>query len=330
MSAGVCGKTASGEGPTMKLHANAPHGPRGRAEMVRRVLQGHYAREVAEDFGVTERTVRKWLARYRAEGKQGLLDRSSRPHRTPTALSPAVRQQIETLRRQRWTGARIAGKVGRSPATVHRLLQRLGLERLRKVDPRPPVQRYEWATPGEMLHIDIKKLGRIIQPGHRLTGDRRDTVRGAGWEWAHVCVDDASRLAYVEVLPDERTPSVLGFLQRAMRWLAGHGIRVRRIMTDNGPAYLSGAFAARCRQLGTRHIRTRPYTPRTNGKAERFIQTLLREWAYPRVYRTSAERREWLTRWLHVYNFHRPHKSLGGAPPITRLASGDNLVQAHI
>lgn len=162
----------------MKLHANAPHGPKGRAEMVRRVLQGHYAREVAEDFGVTERTVRKWLARYRAEGRQGLTDRSSRPHRMPTATSAAVRERIEGLRRQRWTGARIAGKVGLSAATVHRVLQRLGLERLRKLDPRPPVQRYEWATPGEMLHVDIKKLGRIVQPGHRLTGDRHRIRRG--------------------------------------------------------------------------------------------------------------------------------------------------------
>jgi transposase InsO family protein len=298
--------------------------------MVRRVVQGETASEVADDFGVCERTVRKWLARYRAEGRQGLEDRSSRPRRLPTATPERVRARIEALRRQRWTGARIATKVGVHPATVHRILQRVGLERLRKLDPKPAPQRYEWATPGDMLHVDIKKLGRIIQPGHRLTGDRRDTVRGAGWEWAHVCVDDASRLAYVELLPDERTPNATGFVQRAARWLAGFGIRTHRLMTGNGSAYLSRDFAASCLQLGTTHVRTRPYTPRTNGKAERFIQTLLREWAYPRVYRTSAERREWLPRWLHVYNFHRPHKSLAGAAPISRVAWGDILVRAHI
>jgi transposase InsO family protein len=313
----------------MKLHANAPHGPKGRAEMVRRVLQGQVAREVAEDFGVSERTVRKWLGRYRAEGKKGLEDRSCRPHVMPTATPDEVRTRIETLRRQRWTGARIAAKVSLSPATVHRILKRLGLDRLRKLDPKPPVHRYQWATPGEMLHVDIKKLGRIVHPGHRITGDRRDTVRGAGWEWAHVCVDDASRLAYVEILPDERAPNAVGFLRRAASWLGRLGIRPQRVMTDNGPAYLSRDFAASCAILGTKHVRTRPYTPRTNGKAERFIQTLLREWAYPRVYRTSSERRAWLPRWLHVYNFHRPHQSLDGVAPITRVASGNNLVRAH-
>jgi transposase InsO family protein len=313
----------------MKLHANAPHGPKGRAEMVRRVLRGEFASEVADDFGVSERTVRKWLARYRAEGKHGLTDRSSRPHQMPTATSDDTRTRIETLRRQRWTGARIAAKVKRSPATVHRVLKRLGLERLSKIDPRPAVQRYEWATPGDMLHVDIKKLGRIVEPGHRVTGDRRDTVRGVGWECVHVCVDDASRAAYVEVLPDERLPNAVGFVQRATRWLAQLGVRTQRIMTDNGPAYRSPEFTATCTQLGARHLRTRPYTPRTNGKAERFIQTLLREWAYPRVYRTSAQRREWLSRWLHVYNFHRPHKSLAGAAPFSRIAWGNNLVRAH-
>jgi transposase InsO family protein len=287
------------------------------------------ALDVADDFGVTERTVRKWLARYRAEGKAGLQDRSSRPHTSPTAVAPAAQRRIETLRRQRWTGARIASSVGRHPATVHRILKRLGLARLRDVDPKPPVQRYEWATPGAMLHVDIKKLGRIIQPGHRMTGDRRDTVRGAGWEWAHVCVDDASRLAYVELLPDERAVNAVGFLTRATHWLAGLGIRVQRVMTDNGSAYVSRDFAAQCLALGTKHVRTRPYTPRTNGKAERFIQTLLRDWAYPRVYRSSQERHAWLPRWLHVYNYHRPHKSLAGAPPISRVLREDNLVRAH-
>ena len=313
----------------MKLHANAPHGPKGRAEMVRRVAQGHSAAEVADDFGVSERTVRKWLARYRAEGRQGLTDRSSRPHVMPTAVPPALVERIEALRRQRWTGQRIATKIGFHPATVHRVLKRLGLERLRKLDPRPPVQRYEWARPGELLHLDTKKLGRIAHVGHRITGDRRDTTRGSGWEYAHVCVDDASRAAYVEILPDERKGQTTGFLRRAAAWLAHAGVRIQRVMTDNGPGYISADFKAACGALGAHHLRTRPYTPRTNGKAERFIQTLLREWAYYQPYRSSAARRAWLPRWLHRYNFHRPHTSLGGRPPITRIAWGHNLVRVH-
>ena len=258
----------------MKLHANAPHGPKGRAEMVRRVAQGHSAAEEADDFGVSERTVRKWLARYRAEGRQGLTDRSSRPHVMPTAVPPALVERIEALRRQRWTGQRIATKIGFHPATVHRVLKRLGLERLRNLDPRPPVQRYEWARPGELLHLDTKKLGRIAHVGHRITGDRRDTTRGSGWEYAHVCVDDASRAAYVEILPDERKGHTTGFLRRAAAWLAHAGVRIQRVMTDNGPGYISADFKAACGALGAHHLRTRPYTPRTNGKAERFIQTL--------------------------------------------------------
>lgn len=314
----------------MKLHANAPHGPRGRAEMVRRVVQGTAtAAEVAEDFGVSERTVRKWLARYRAEGRQGLYDRSSRPHRQPHATPAPLIGQIEGLRRQRWTGVRIAARLGLSRSTVHRILARLGLERLRKLAPPRPVQRYEWARPGELLHLDIKKLGRIGRIGHRISGDRRQRTRGIGWEYVHVCVDDATRAAYVEVLPDERDTTTRGFLDRAGAWWGRWGVRIQRIMTDNGNAYRSHHFRAGCQALGARQLFTRPYTPRTNGKAERFIQTLLREWAYSRPYPTSTERRAWLPRWLHTYNFHRPHASLGDCPPSVRLGTHINVVGVH-
>jgi len=314
----------------MKLHANAPHGPRGRAEMVRRVIQGTAtAAEVAEDFGVSERTVRKWLARYRAEGQQGLQDRSSRPHRMPAATSPAQITQIEALRRQRWTGARIASRLGLGPSTVHRILGKLGLERLRKLAPPKPAQRYEWTAPGDLLHLDVKKLGRIGHIGHRITGDRRRQARGIGWEYVHVCVDDATRTAYVEVLPDEREHTARGFLDRVGAWWHQLGVRVQRVMTDNGSAYRSHVFTGGCVALGARHLFTRPYTPRTNGKAERFIQTLLREWAYSRPYHTSAERRAWLPRWLHTYNFHRPHASLAACPPATRLSAHINVVGLH-
>jgi transposase InsO family protein len=314
----------------MKLHANAPHGPRGRAEMVRRVVQRTAtAREVAEDFGVSERTVRKWLGRYRTEGRPGLEDRSSRPHRMPTATPPELIRQIETLRRQRWTGARIASRLGRSRSTVHRLLSQLGLERLRKLAPPRPVQRYEWAQPGELLHLDIKKLGRIGQVGHRITGNRRARTRGVGWEYVHVCVDDATRAAYVEVLPNEHDTTTRGFLDRAGAWWHRLGVRIQRIMTDNGNAYRSHRFHAGCVALGTRHLFTRPYTPRTNGKAERFIQTLLREWAYSRPYHSSEDRRAWLPRWLHTYNFHRPHAALDHCPPFVRLGEQINVVGIH-
>jgi transposase InsO family protein len=298
--------------------------------MVRRVVQGtSTAQEVAEDFGVSERTVRKWLARYRAEGKAGLQDRSSRPHRQPTATPPEVVRQIERLRRLRWTGIRIADRLGRSPSTVHRILGKLGLERLRKLQPPPPVQRYEWSHPGELLHLDIKKLGRIGQLGHRITGDRRHRMRGLGWEYVHVCIDDATRAAYVEVLPNEGPTTTRGFLNRAGGWWRRLGVSIQRVLTDNGNAYRSHPFRAGCAALGARQLFTRPYTPRTNGKAERFIQTLLREWAYSRPYHSSTERRAWLPRWLHTYNFHRPHTSLGHCPPFARLGEQINVVGVH-
>ena len=235
---------------------------------------------------------------------------------------------IERLRRQRWTAAEIATRLQLGRSTVARLLQQRGLARLRSLEPPVAVRRYEWPHPGDLLHVDVKKLGRIGRVGHRMTGDRRSHVRGIGWEYVHVAIDDASRVVYVEVLGDEDAPTATAFLWRALRWFRRHGIRVRRLMTDNAFAYGSHLFTALCQRQDVRHLRTRPYTPRTNGKAERFIQTLLREWAYRRPYATSAMRTRALGRWLHYYNWHRRHSSLHGEPPVSRLRAG-NLVRLH-
>jgi transposase InsO family protein len=296
---------------------------------MKHVTQGHTATEVAEDFEVSERTVRKWLARYRAEGRQGLTDRSSRPHVLPTAVPPPLVERIEILRRQRWTGRRIASKIGFSPATVHRVLKRLGLEGCASWSRARRPNGTNGHGPASLLHLDTKKLGRITQVGHRITGDRRDTTRGSGWEYARVCVDDASRAAYVELLPDDGKVQTAGFLRRAAAWLSGAGIRIQRVMTDNGPGYISGEFKAACAALGAHHLRTRPNTPRTNGKAERFIQTLLREWAYHQPYRTSAERNACSPAGCTVTTSIGRTHVLAGAPPITRIAWGDTLVRVH-
>jgi transposase InsO family protein len=313
----------------MNVHQNARLTPQGRAQLIQRVHRGEPVRTVAHAVGITDRTVRKWVARWQADPTQTLQDRSSRPHHSPRATPPAVVAQIVAVRQQRWTGAQIASWVGVSRATVGRVLRRHGLARLRALDAPRAVQRYERAGPGELLHLDTKKLARIWRPGHRVTGTRRGQVRGAGWEYAHVCVDDASRLAYVEVLPDERSGTAQGFLRRAVRWLATLDVPVQRVMTDNGSPYIAHAFGALCRRLGVRHLRTRPYTPRTNGKAERFIQTMLHQWAYGRVYPTSTQRRAHLPAWLHYYNVHRGHSSLAGRPPVSRLLTADNLVSLH-
>ncbi len=313
----------------MNIHENARLTPHGRAEMVQRVLAGARVARVAQGAGVSVRTVQKWLARYRVAPSSGLRDRSCRPHRLPRITPAAQLARIAALRRQRWSIPRIAAAVGVAPSTVGRWVQRWGLGRLPALQPAPPVQRYEWARPGELLHVDVKKLGRMGRVGHRITGDRRGRTRGAGWEYVHVSVDDASRVAYVEVLPDERQPTSRGFVRRAVAWLARARVRVERIMTDNGSAYRSHAFAGTCQRLGVRHLRTRPYTPRTNGKAERFIQTLLREWAYVQPYHTSRARRRTLRSWLHYYNCHRAHRGLRGTAPISRLPAGYNLVGIH-
>ena len=270
------------------------------------------------------------MRRYREQGAAGLRDRSSRPHRLYRPTPAATVALVEALRRERWTGHRIARHTGLSRATVSRLLRRLRLSRMRDLEPQPPVQRYEYAAPGDLLHLDIKKLGRIVRPGHRVTGDRRDTVDGAGWDFVHVAVDDHSRIAFSAIFPDETAASAAAFLEQALAYFARLGIVFRALLTDNGPAYRSRAFAAARRRHGLKHRFTRPYTPRTNGKAERFIQTALREWAYARTYQNSQERSQELRSWLHQYNWHRPHASLGLSPPVSRSGlARNNLLSLH-
>jgi transposase InsO family protein len=313
----------------MDIHKNARTTPHSRAAIVTRITRlGESIKGVARAVGICPKTVRKWVARAQAGG--GLVDRSSRPQHRPTATPTELLEHVVRLRRQRWTSVEIAERLRLGPSTVARYLAQRGLARLRALQPAGPVQRYEHARAGELLHLDVKKLGRIGRVGHRITGDRRARVRGIGWEYVHVAVDDASRLAYAEVLPDERGSTVTAFLWRALAWYRRHGIRVRRVMTDNAFAYLGHAFTALCELRGLRHLRIRPYTPRTNGKAERFIQTLLREWAYVRAYGSSRARHAVLPRWLHYYNWHRRHASLDGRPPISRVLAGDNLVRLHI
>ncbi len=312
----------------MDIHKNARTTPHSRAELVRRVHAGESIGAVARAVGVCNRTVRKWVTRA-AEGELALEDRSCRPHHSPRAISAAVVVEIERLRRLRWTGTQIARVLTLSPATVARTLSQLGLERLAALTPRLPSRRYEWAQPGQLLHLDTKKLGRIGVVGHRITGDRRQTARGIGWEFVHVCVDDHSRLAYAEVLPDEHATTVARFIRHASAWFTTRGIAIRGILTDNGSGYRSHVVAALCQARRVAQRFTRPYTPRTNGKAERFIQTLLREWAYAVAYGSSAQRTAALARWLHYYNWHRPHAALGGQPPISRVVRQDDLLRVH-
>ena len=304
----------------MRLHRNAKTTPKGRALLVERVTErGWPMARAAAASGVSARTGYKWLARYRAAGVAGLEDGASVPRTCPQRTRPRLERWIVTLRAGRLSGPAIARRTGIPRGTVGHVLRRHGMGRLGPPQPRPPVCRYERGRPGELLHVDTKALGRIGTVGHRIHGDRTTRVRGIGWEHVHVCVDDASRLAYVEVVATNQQHDTVAVLTRAVAWFAARGVRVERVMSDNGSAYLSRAFAAACQQLGLRHLRTRPYTPRTNGKAERFIQTLLREWAYARAYSTSARRRRALASWLRYYNHHRPHAALHARAPITRL-----------
>jgi transposase InsO family protein len=273
----------------------------------------------AEALGISSRTAYKWLARHRQGGRDNLRDRSSRPHRSPRRLEEARVELVVRLRRCRQTSPQIARGLKMPCSTVARVLQRAGLHRLKLLEPQEPPRRYERRRPGDLLHLDIKKLGRIGRVGHRIHGDRSKRCEGVGWEFVHVCVDDRSRLAYVEVLPDERRNTTTGYLERAVAFYRRLDIKVRAVMTDNGPAYLSHLFALACRTLRLRHLRTRPYRPRTNGKAERFIQTLLREWAYARPYLSSWLRIRALKTYLWYYNRRRPHGALNGRPPISRL-----------
>jgi transposase InsO family protein len=302
-------------------HKNARTTPHIRELMVRRIEnEGWTAKAVATAFAVSERTVYKWLARYRAEGPTGLANRPSRPRSVPHRLAPPWVAMIARLRREyRLTAAEIAERLKLARSTVAAHLARLGIGRLARLDPPASVVRYQRQRPGELVHLDVKKLARFWRIGHRITGNRRNASDGAGHDFVHVAIDDATRLAYVEILPDEKRTATTGFLLRALRWFRDRGIRVERIMTDNGPGYVARLFAKACRWLRIRHIRTRPYTPKTNGKAERFIQTLLREWAYAIPYKTSHNRNADLPRWLTWYNHHRPHGALAGRPPISRL-----------
>jgi transposase InsO family protein len=306
----------------MNIHKNARLTPQGRLLMVLRIEQeGWKVADAATAAGLSKRRAYHWLARYRAGGEIALQDRSSTPARYRDPAPSARDEQIERLRRQRLPGDRIARQLGLPRSTVGAVLRRLGLGRLKALDPPVPVVRYQRERPGELLHFDTKKLGRIEGVGHRITGQRSGMVknRGIGWEVLHVCIDDASRLAYTELLPDEKKQSAIAFLERALAWYAHCGVSVERVMTDNGSAYRSHDFRKQLAQAGLKHIRTRPYTPKTNGKAERFIQTSLREWAYARAYQSSAERGQAMHPWITDYNHARPHSALGGQPPASKL-----------
>jgi transposase InsO family protein len=319
----------------MQVHARARLTPKGRLFVVRRVLeQGWSVTEAAEAAGVTERTVWRWLARYRAEGETGLCDRSSAPASIPHRTPPERVEVVLALRRLRMTSSEIAELLLMPLSTVSAVLKREGLGRLSRLEPPEPPNRYERKHPGELIHVDVKKLGRISArgAGHRVIGNRKSQFKvgprrlgATGWEFVHVCVDDATRLAYAEVLRDERAETAAGFLRRAVTFFAERGIRVERVMSDNGSCYRSAMHALACRELGIRHLRTRPYRPRTNGKAERFIQTMIREWAYGRLFGSNAERIASLPVWLERYNWRRPHGSLNHRPPGERLAQLTNV-----
>lgn len=317
----------------MNMHKNARLTPLGRERIVRQVESGQTPEAISKAAGVCPRTVRKWVERYRREGLAGLQDRSSRPHRLRRPTPQTVVEEIERLRRQRWTGKQIAAETGVSPATVSRVLRRIGLNKLSALEPAEPVRRYQRENPGELIHIDIKKLGRIGSVGHRITGRQTGVVNrhlGIGWEYVHVCIDDASRVAFVQIMANQRKESAVAFLVAAMTYYARLGISIERVMTDNGACYRSKAFRVACKRLGLRQVFTRPYTPKTNGKAERFIQTALREWAYARAYQSSDQRTAELSNWLHRYNWHRPHGSLKANTPISRLGlPEDNLLRLH-
>ena len=317
----------------MNIHKNARLTPVRREEMSLAVIGRRLSRaQAAQAYGVSLKTVAKWVRRFQQEGGAGMVDRSSRP-RTVYRPTPAKTvEQIIALRRQRLCGKHIAVITGVSAATVSRVLKRAGLSRLKDLEPGEPVVRYEYDEPGGLIHLDIKKLGRFERAGHRITGDRtgQSNSRGVGWEYVHVCIDDASRVAFTDIYPDEKAASSVPFLKAAVTYYKSLGVTVKRVMTDNGPCYTSGAFKAACKDLKLKHIRTKPYTPRTNGKAERFIQTTIREWAYAQKYETSDQRARTLPFWNHMYNWHRPHSAIKYKPPITRLGLNENnLLRLH-
>jgi transposase InsO family protein len=314
----------------MDFHKNARTTYWSREQMALRVIeQGETLKSAAAAFHVSAKTAAKWVGRYRIQGVAGLSDRSSCPRRLRRPTQPEQVARVEALRRQRWTGIRIAQATGLSSATVSRILRRLRLNRLRDLEPAPVVRRYEHAAPGDLLHLDIKKLGRFSAPGVRIHGDPSRRTRGLGWDYLHVAIDDHSRIAFAQILPRENGPCAAAFLDAALNYYKTLGIRVRRLLTDNGPCYRSVAFAALACRHALKHRRTRPYTPRTNGKAERFIQTAIREWAYALAFSNSQERERHLPGWLHQYNWHRPHASLNRHPPISRSGLDRNNLLMH-
>ena len=313
----------------MNIHSNARLIAFGREQIVRRAEAGETPKAIASTAGVSPACVRKWIRRYKAEGLAGLADRSSRPRRLRVPTPQAKADQVEALRRTRLPFWKIALATGLSRSTVARICKRIGLSRLKALDPKTPVIRYEKDAPGDMIHIDTKKLGRIDGIGHRITGNRKgqSSKRGTGWEVLHLAIDDHSRLAYSEIMQDEKRASCIRFLINALRFFRGHGVRVHRVMTDNGSAFKSFRYRKTLRLLKIKHSRTKAYRPQTNGKAERFVQTSLREWAYARPYETSADRKDKLLPFLYHYNYHRPHMGIKGKTPASRLTQGNNLLR---
>ena len=315
----------------MDTHKNAPMTPAGRLRMVEAVLAGEPVLAVAQAFRVDRKTVRKWVRRFDSSGLPGLSDASSRPKRSPGCIARGTAQRIVVLRRRRQTMEQIARTLRVSRATVSRTLARAGLSRLTALNPVALPMRYERAAPGELLHIDTKKLGRIVRVGHRIHGDRTRRGRGVGWEYAYVAIDDHSRVAFAQIRAAENDDCASAFLRDALAYYRTLGMSIERILTDNAKIFGARQFTSVCDQHGIKRKRIRPYRPQTNGKAERFIQTALREWAYARAYRNSNERIVHLPRWLHAYNWHRPHASLAGACPISRAGLvGDNVLRLHI
>jgi transposase InsO family protein len=307
----------------MNLHANARTTPVTRLLLCQRVLNEDWSvSDAGSAMGISRATVYKWLSRYESEGEAGLEDRSSAPRQVWNRTSRWLEWRVEQLRRMKLIAWAIAERLEMAVSTVGGILRRLGLGRLSALEPKEPVVRYERKRPGELIHLDVKKLGRFKRPGKRVRKSQRTHNKGAGWEFVHVCVDDHTRLAYAEILPNERKESAAGFLKRAASWLRRRGVHVERVMTDNGSAFCSHAFRDACDALGARHLRTRPYRPQTNGKAERFIQTMLRQWAYLKPYRSDRARAKALGPWLEHYNCVKPHGSLGGKSPYHRLRAG--------
>ena len=315
----------------MNTHKNARLTFARRLEMVQDITQrGLSQRAAGTAHSVSMPTVRKWLGRYLAHGEVALRDRSSRPRISPRAIAPAKALAIVEVRRHPLTQARIAASLGVSNSTVGRVLARAGLSHLKYLEPVAPVVRYEHTAAGDLLHIDIKRLGRIERPSHRVTGNRRDTFAGAGWEYLFVAIDDHARIGFTDMYPDETKATATQFMRNAAAYYKSLGVRVQGLLTDNGPAFRSKDFAQACAELKIKHRFTRPYRPQTNGKAERFIQSALREWAYGFVYQNSLQRSDQLDAWIHHYNWHRPHQGIGGAAPMSRLkTSGNNLLTLH-